>query len=126
MKPTTSKATAAAVTSASNSTTNSTNFSLTNTVPSVASSGLYLKDGRTWNTQVYYQPVNSTNIMYRMSLVNGSAGDENFEQARNISLSYTPRGGSPMSAVASTDATGVVYVSVLGHGATNLSILNLY
>lgn len=89
-------------------TATASNFS---TTVSMASSGLYLEDGVTWNMQVYYQLENTTSIMYRMSLTNASAGREMFEKARNMSLLVAPKVGSPMTATASTDDTRVVYVS---------------
>jgi hypothetical protein len=73
---------------------------------SVASSGLFLKDETTWNMQTYWQTSDGT-INYQVSL-DGST----FSKAMNMSLSVPAKIGSPLSATASTDTTGVVYVSL--------------
>lgn len=75
-----------------------------NTKASVASSGLFLNDKTTWNMQAYWQEENG-DIKYQMSL-----DGKKFETPRNTSLSVRPKIGSPLSATAVTDATGVVYV----------------
>lgn len=90
---------------------NTTTSALLSTTASVTSSGLFLQDGATWNMQVYYQPANSTKIIYKMDLEDSSElGYESFQAARNMTLSVLPKPGSPMTATASTDTSGVVYV----------------
>ncbi|CAG8978536.1 hypothetical protein HYALB_00012267 [Hymenoscyphus albidus] len=76
-----------------------------NTKRSVASSGLFLND-KTWNMQTYWQDPNG-DIRYQMSL-----DGKKFETPRNTSLMIRPKVGSPLSATAETDPTGVVYLSV--------------
>lgn len=111
--PTPSKATpAAAATTLLNTTTTAPPNMISNTT-SLTSSGLYLQDGVTYTMQLYYQLENTTNIMYRMNLANSSWGRETFETARNMSLSIAPKAASPLAATASTDTSGVVYVSLL-------------
>ena len=61
------------------------------TLHSVASSGLFLKDGTTWNMNVFSQQTDG-NITLQISL----DGDK-FEAVHNVSFSIKPRIGSPMS-----------------------------
>jgi hypothetical protein len=75
-----------------------------NTRNSVASSGLFLRDKRTWNMQSYWQGQDGS-IKYQMSLDGAT-----FDNATNVSLSIPAKVGSPISAAASTDNTGVVFV----------------
>jgi hypothetical protein len=76
-----------------------------NTLHSVASSGLFLNDGTTWNMQTFWQ--NSTGgINLQMSL-----DGKTFEASRSVALKIEPRVGSPMAATAEVDpTTGVVMV----------------
>lgn len=75
------------------------------TISSVASSGLFLGNGTTWNMQVYMQ--NTTGgIQFQMSL-----DGKTFGSRRNVSLEIAPKVGSPLSATAATESTGIVYVS---------------
>lgn len=86
--------------SASSSTTSN------NTRNSVASSGLFLKDKTTWNMQTFTQNEQG-NITYQVSL-----DGITFGKSSNMSLSIPAKIGSPLAATASTDTTGVVYVSL--------------
>ena len=90
-------------------TTTKTSTSQNSTTSSVASSGLFLKDGTTWNMQVYMQ-TSSGAIQFQMSL-----DGKTFGAKKNVSLEVAPMVRSPLSATAATDSTGVVYVS-LGNG----------
>lgn len=88
--------------------TSTTQTSMTipnNTLHSVASSGMFLKDNETWNMQTYWQ--NSTGgINFQMSL-----DGKTFQPSRNIALNIAPKIGSPLSATAEVDPiTGVVMV----------------
>lgn len=76
-----------------------------NTLASVASSGVFMKDETTFNLQTFWQ-TSSGSIQYMMAL-DGST----FQKARNASLSIAPKVGSPISTTAFTDSTGLVYVS---------------
>lgn len=78
------------------------------TMNSVASSGLFLKDGTTWNMHVFSQ--NKTGgITLQVSL-----DGQQFQTAREVALTIPPKIGSPMSATAEQDEeTGVVMVSVV-------------
>jgi hypothetical protein len=77
-----------------------------NTQNSVASTGLFLQDGTTWNTHVFWQ--NSTGgITMQMSL----DGSKSYAASRKVSLTIPPKVGSPLSATAEQDEeTGVVMV----------------
>ena len=81
-----------------------------NTIGSVASSGLWLNGGTKWNMQTYWQNTNGS-LWYQMSLDGVS-----YQQPRNASLRVPPRIGSPLSATAVTDSTGVVYVRYQSQG----------
>lgn len=76
-----------------------------NTLHSVASSGLFLNDGTTWNMQTFYQ--NKTGGIFLQMSLDG----KKWEPARNVALNIAPKIGSPMSATAEIDpVTGVVMV----------------
>ncbi|KAH6664500.1 hypothetical protein B0J14DRAFT_246765 [Halenospora varia] len=77
-----------------------------NVKASVAATGLFLKDKTTWNTQTFWQNTNGT-ISYQMS-TDGST----FSSTRNVTLYQRPKVGSPISATAATDNTGVVYLTL--------------
>jgi uncharacterized protein YpmS len=77
------------------------------TIASVASSGLFLFNKTTWNMQIYNQK-SSGDVQFRMTLDSST-----FTSAQNVSLAVLPLKGSPLSATASTDSTGVVYVRPL-------------
>ncbi|KAG9234426.1 hypothetical protein BJ875DRAFT_441313 [Amylocarpus encephaloides] len=84
-----------------------------NSMSSVASSGLFLKDGTTWNMQTYWQNSYGT-ISYRMSL-----DGVTYKEAQNVTLRIPPRVGSPLTANAVTDSTGVVYLRLFYMSTTN-------
>jgi hypothetical protein len=77
------------------------------TANSVASSGLTLRDGTTWNMHLFAQ--NKTgSINLQISLDGGK-----FETVQKVPLTIQPRVGSPMSATAEQDQeTGVVMVNM--------------
>lgn len=78
-----------------------------NTLKSVASSGLFLKDGKTWNTQVYWQSSNgSINMQF-------SLDGKTFQPAKQVKLTFPPKVGSPISATAELDSVGTVVVCFL-------------
>ena len=85
---------------------NSATLTGNSTKDSVTSSGLFLKDTTTWNMQTYWQD-SYGNIKFQMSL-----DGKRFESLSNMTLTIPVKIGSPLSATASTDTTGVVYVSL--------------
>lgn len=77
-----------------------------NTRNSVASSGLILKDGTTWNMHVFSQ-----NMTGGITLQVALDGNQ-FEPAQSVPLTITPKTGSPLTATAEQDAqTGVIMVN---------------
>ncbi|CZR56945.1 uncharacterized protein PAC_06834 [Phialocephala subalpina] len=78
-----------------------------NTRNSVASSGLFLKDGTTWNMHLFSQ--NETGgINLQVSLEGGG-----FQPSQKVPLTITPKMGSPLSATAEQDEdTGVVMINL--------------
>jgi hypothetical protein len=77
------------------------------TLYSVASSGLFLKDG-TWNMHLFSQN-HTGGITLQVSL-----DGESYEPYQNVSLTIPPKVGSPLSATAEQDPqTGVVMVRLL-------------
>ncbi|RDW68230.1 hypothetical protein BP5796_08887 [Coleophoma crateriformis] len=81
-------------------------FAQNSTRNSVASSGLFLNDKKTWNMQTYWQQ-DSGNVQMRMSL-DGTT----WRPVRNVTFTIPPKQNSPLSATASTDTTGVVYLTL--------------
>ena len=76
-----------------------------NTLHSVASSGLFLNDKKTWNMQTFVQ--NTTGGIILQYSLDGKT----FQNASNVVLDIKARVGSPMSATAEVDLTnGVVTV----------------
>ncbi|KAL3426765.1 hypothetical protein PVAG01_00274 [Phlyctema vagabunda] len=76
------------------------------TLNSVASSGLFLNDGITWSMQTYWQTPTGSIEMQR------SLDGETWIPAQNITLPIAPRTRSPITATASTDTQGVVYLTL--------------
>ncbi|RDW72811.1 hypothetical protein BP6252_06718 [Coleophoma cylindrospora] len=77
-----------------------------NTRASMASSGLFLNDKSTWNMQTYWQT--PTGDIKRQFSLDG----QTFSAETNVSLQINPRIGSPLAATASTDKTGIVYLTL--------------
>lgn len=76
-----------------------------NTLNSVASSGLFLNDGMTWNTHVLWQ--NSTGGINLQISLDG----QTFQPEQPVKLNIQPKIGSPLSATTEVDSsTGVVMV----------------
>lgn len=77
-----------------------------NTRNSVASSGLLLKDGTTWNMHIFSQ--NTTGGINLQVALDGNQ----FQPPQKVPLTITPKIGSPMTATAEQDEeTGVIMVS---------------
>ncbi len=75
------------------------------TLNSVASTGLYLKDGTTWNMHLFVQ--NTTGVISLRVSVDG----ETYAISEQVFLTIPPKVGSPLSATAEQDSTtGVVMV----------------
>ncbi|KAK0125574.1 hypothetical protein ONS96_009410 [Cadophora gregata f. sp. sojae] len=78
-----------------------------NTLNSVASSGLFLNDGTTWNTHVIWQ--NSTGGINLQVSLDG----QTFRPAQPVKLQIQPRVGSPLSTTTEVDpSTGVVMLNI--------------
>ncbi|RDW87943.1 hypothetical protein BP5796_03637 [Coleophoma crateriformis] len=77
-----------------------------NTRASMASSGLFLNDKSTWNMQTYWQT--PTGGIKRQISLDG----QTFSAETNVTLQINPRIGSPLAATASTDKTGIVYLTL--------------
>ena len=89
------------------STTQTSDTIPNNTLHSVASSGMFLNDGTTWNMQTFWQ--NTTGgINFQMSL-----DGKTFAPSRKVVLNIEPKVGSPLAATAEVDPdTGVVMVCI--------------
>ncbi|KAH6724335.1 hypothetical protein BKA61DRAFT_27696 [Leptodontidium sp. MPI-SDFR-AT-0119] len=78
-----------------------------NTLNSVASSGLFLNDGMTWNTHVLWQ--NSTGGINLQISLDG----QTFQPEQPVKLNIQPKIGSPLSATTEVDSsTGVVMLNL--------------
>ncbi|KAH7419431.1 hypothetical protein BKA64DRAFT_16398 [Cadophora sp. MPI-SDFR-AT-0126] len=89
-----------------------------NTMNSVASSGLFLNDGTTWNTHVIWQN-SSGGINLQISL-----DGRTFQPEQPVKLSIPPKIGSPLSATTEVDAsTGVVMLNIFYlSGVSNITM----
>ena len=78
---------------------------LNNTLHSVATTGLFLKDGVTWNMATFWQ--NTTGAINLQLSLNGAT----WQAAKAVKLTIPPKIGSPLSATAEQDSTtGVIMV----------------
>ncbi|KAH7342598.1 hypothetical protein BKA65DRAFT_478470 [Rhexocercosporidium sp. MPI-PUGE-AT-0058] len=94
-------------TKTSSATVLAVNATTNNTRSSVASSGLFLNDGKTWNTHVLWQ--NSTGGINLQISLDGKT----FQPEQEVKLRIEPKIGSPLSATTEVDATtGVVMLNL--------------
>ncbi|TVY56559.1 hypothetical protein LSUE1_G009886, partial [Lachnellula suecica] len=84
-----------------------------NTLATVSSSGVFMKDKTTFNLQTFWQTTNGS-IQYMIS-----PDGKNYLPEGNLSLTVAPKLGSPLSSTAFTDTSGLVYLTLFYISTSN-------